>query len=126
MSRCHQIARLGVFAAALLLFTGCATTNNQNIYYWGNYEKTLYDNFATPGGTDPAQQIATLTTDIDQAARYGKPVPPGVYAQLGMIYASVGQIGDAMAAFNMEKASFPESAVLIDGMTSRATQQAAK
>lgn len=126
MNRCQQFARFGIIVAALILFTGCTTTNSHDIYYWGSYEKTLYNNFAKSSETDPAQQIATLTTDISQAARYGKPVPPGVYAQLGMIYASVGQIGDAMAAFNMEKASFPESAVLIDGMISRATQQVAK
>jgi hypothetical protein len=116
-------ARLGLIAAAATLVTACTTS--QDMYYWGNYERSLYESYVKAGEVDPVKQIETLNADIEQAANNGKPVPPGVYAHLGMIYASVGQLDAAVAALNAEKALFPESRVLIDGMIARATQQGA-
>jgi hypothetical protein len=118
-----RLVRLGLIAAAATLVTACTTS--QDIYYWGSYEQSIYESYVKPGEVDPVKQIETLNADIEQAANNGKPVPPGVYAHLGMIYASVGQLDAAMAALNAEKALFPESTVFIDGVIARATQQGA-
>lgn len=99
--------------------SGCVSHNTT--YYWGSYEQLLYDIYMAPGSADPLTQVEKLTTDISQAESKGKPVPPGVYAHLGMAYASLGNIGEAMAALTTEKTLYPESAVLIDGMIDRAT-----
>ena len=109
----------GLIAGLIVLTTGCA--NNSSLYYWDNYEPMIYKMYNKPGEATPQIQIDHLSVDIQQAENNGKPIPPGLYAHLGMMYAAVGNMSDAMASFEQEKALFPESAVLIDGMMSRAT-----
>lgn len=104
---------------ALILLSGCAT--NQTNYYWGNYEQLLYEMYAEPGSADPVTQVEKLSVDLEQAENEGKPVPPGVHAHLGMMYAMLGNIDQAHAAFSAEKALYPESSVLIDGMIARSS-----
>lgn len=106
-----------VLIATALLLVGCVT--NTDKYYWGEYQELLYQMSVKPGVADPVLQIDKLTTDILQAEESGLPVPPGVYAHLGMMYAANGDIGQARESFNQEKALYPESSVLIDGMLER-------
>jgi hypothetical protein len=107
-----------LLALIVLTATGCATRHDH--YYWGHYEPLLYDMYLRPGSADAPTQIDKLTADIEQANSLGKPVPPGVYAHLGFMYAIAGNIGKAEEAFNREKALYPESTVLLDGMMQRA------
>jgi hypothetical protein len=97
---------------------GCVTPPKDH-YYWGNYETLLLTMYAEPGVADSFTQIEQLTVDIQQAENNGKPVPPGLYAHLGMMYALNGDASQAEAAFHKERDFFPESEVLIDGMMAR-------
>ncbi|MFV0438248.1 MAG: DUF4810 domain-containing protein [Desulfopila sp.] len=106
---------------ALMLLGGCAP--KQSIYYWGEYEEVIHDMYTSPGKADPATQIEKLTATIQQAQSEGKPVPPGLYAHLGMIYAKDGNSTLAREAFNEEKLHFPESAIFIDGLLVRAKME---
>ncbi len=101
----------------VLLLVGCA--NNQTMYHWGNYEQLVYDMYKNPGEATPDQQLDTLRKDIEIAASKGKPVPPGVYAHMGMLYASIGDSEQAKQALNEELAHYPESAIFVDGMLNR-------
>jgi len=103
----------------LMLLTACAPQTH-NIYYWGAYEPLLYDMYATPGKADPATQIERLNADIQQAAADGKPVPPGLYAHLGSMYAELGQGAAAKAALLEEQRRYPESSLFIQGLLERA------
>lgn len=103
---------------SIILSVGCASSSN--LYYWGEYQKLVYDMYNKPGSAAPEVQIEKLTRDIQRADSRGIPVPPGVFAHLGFMYAAVGNQGDAMASFDEEKERFPESHVLINGMMSRA------
>jgi hypothetical protein len=107
-----------LLALVTLTSAGCATRHDH--YYWGHYEPLIYEMYLRPGSADAPTQIEKLTADIEQANSLGKPVPPGVYAQLGFMHAIAGNIARAESAFNMEKTNYPESAVLIDGMMQRA------
>ncbi len=107
---------LSLLMAAL---TGCAGTQTQ--YYWGNYENLVYLMYAQPGEATPEVQIERLTTDRQKAEAAGLPVPPGVNAHMGMMYAALGNIEQALAAFEEEKRLYPESAKFMDDMISRAT-----
>lgn len=111
------------FSAALIAccLAGCVTTP-KTTYYWGTYEQQLYAMYNKPGEAEPAIQIDKLTADIQAAEDAGKPVPPGVHAHLGMLYAMVGNAPQSEAAFLREKTLFPESTVLIDGMLQRAKE----
>lgn len=103
---------------ALLFLAGCA--GKQTHYHWGEYESIVQSMYVEPGSQDPATQIEKLTTDIQQAENKGKPVAPGIYAHLGFMYAIDGKVELSTAAFEQEKALYPESAIFIDGMLKRA------
>ncbi len=97
---------------------GCVPQSS-SLYYWGGYERLIYTMYKQPGSADAVTQIQVLTADIQRAAGTGKPVAPGVYAHLGMMYASQGDVDKAVNALNMEKQLYPESTVMIDGMIGR-------
>ena len=103
------------------LLAACETTSS-SLYYWGDYEQLLYDMYNKPGNALPEMQIDQLSADIERAQHEGKNIAPGVHAHLGLMYASIGNMPAAEAAFNNEKRLFPESAILLDGMLQRAHQ----
>lgn len=103
---------------------GCAT--NSEKYYWGSYENLIYKMYIKPGSADPGLQIISLTRDIQKAQDSGQKVPPGVHAHLGFMYAIQGNVEQSQAAFLQEKLLFPESAIFIDGMMTRASKAAAQ
>lgn len=111
-----------------IVLSACETTSN--LYYWGSYEQQLYDMYNKPGAAPAELQIDALSTDIEKAENRGQKVAPGIHAHLGLMYASVGNMAAAEAAFNNEKHLYPESAALLDGMLQRAyarkTQGAAR
>jgi len=93
---------------------------HQDHYYWGSYEPLLLEMYTKPGQATPDVQIDKLTADIQKAEGLGKPIPPGVFAHLGLMYATIGYVDQAEAAFLQEKNLYPESKTLIDGMMNRA------
>lgn len=104
--------RLLIGAIALLLGSGCQTA--RSLYYWGNYEGTLYTSYANPGKMPPEEQILKLQEDITKAVAAGLPAHPGLHAQLGYLYLQGGNADAARKEFETEKALYPESAVLMD------------
>jgi len=106
-----------VSGAALLLLAGCATNTPQKIYTWGDYQESVYDYYTHK--TSPQEQIASLHKLIDASRASSKPVPPGVHAQLGMLYSNTGNRELAMAEFNAEKTQYPESAAYINFLTTK-------
>lgn len=108
---------LPVMVCSVLFLSGCAS---KNTYYWGDYEQLVHDMYIEPGSADATTQIEKLTTDIQKAQSSGKPTPPGVHAHLGYMYSLQGNTSEAKTALLQEKALYPESAVLIDGMLERA------
>ena len=108
-----SLARLavGVPLAATLLLAGCAT-GPQPLYYWGDYQPTLYGHFTKEVG--PQEQIASLEAGLEKARAAGKPVPPGYNAHLGLLYAEGEQTDQMLKYFEAEKALYPESASYMD------------
>ena len=111
--------RNGVWLLILIIGASCAV-QQPDIYYWGNYESIILNMYKNPGEEAPAVQIDKLNTDIQMAANKGKPVPPGVYAHLGFVYAANGNLDKAMEAFNQEKTIYPEAKIFIEGIEKRA------
>lgn len=93
------------------LLAGCAAPT---VYYWGQYEDLLYASYAAPGEVPPEQQVALMEEDRQKARSENKPLPPGFNAQLGYLYYQLGKTDEARESFEIEKARFPESAVLMD------------
>ncbi len=115
--------RVALFAAVILL-AACESTSS--LYYWGDYEQLVYDMYNRPGKAPPELQIDKLSADIERARNSGKKIAPGIHAHLGLMYASVGNMAAAEAAFTNEKTLYPESAVLLDGMLQRAYEASQK
>lgn len=98
MKTCIKVALMTISA----FLVGCQT--NSQLYYWGSYEEQLYNQYNKPGKAPPELQIDKLSEDIERAENSGKKIAPGVHAHLGLMYAAVGNMAAAEAAFNNEKA----------------------
>jgi hypothetical protein len=109
--------KIVIVCATVLMLAGCASTETQ--YYWGGYEELVYKTHHTPAEVPPSVQIEKLRADIDMAEASGKPVPPGIYAHLGLMYAADGKKELALQSLIKEKELFPESTVFIDGIIQR-------
>lgn len=95
----------------LLALAGC---QSNNIYYWGNYESTLYDLKKSPSEEMEVKHKAQLEKIISTAKNKNKLVPPGVYFELGMLEAKAGNTQRSLELLTMEKNSFPEANIYVD------------
>jgi len=105
---------------SMFLVLGCST--NKDIYYWGVYERLIYDTYVNLGSIDTATQIEQLKADIKKTKSAGKKVIPGLYAQLGFLYAMEGKHSQSKAALKHEQILYPESSVFIEGLLNRHMQ----
>lgn len=107
--------------ALLFLVAGCSSgpTPPTLDYSWGEYDDLVYAMYAKPGEATPAVQISKLSAQIEKTKSRGEPVPPGVHAHLGYMQYISGNLDAARAEFEQERASYPESAVFIDGIMRR-------
>jgi hypothetical protein len=112
-----------VFAACL---SGCGTAPGTQRpepgaqsgppYLWGAYEEQLYA-FLNRG--NPETQIIILEQDLRTIVTNSKYPPPGLYAQLGLLYAETGNIERAINFFRQEKVFFPEATVFMNFLIMR-------
>ena len=91
-------------------FSACETSAG-SLYSWGSYESQVY---AYLNGESRGRQLAALEYDLETIEAAGKAVPPGFYAQLGLLNAEMGNDVEAVACFTMEKTLFPEAAVFMN------------
>lgn len=79
--------------------------HKESIYYWdSHYSQSLYQTLIQEG--DPQEQLNSL----EQMASAGKDrIPPGLYAQIGLLYNQLGNVAKAKEAFTQELQLFPES-----------------
>ena len=99
-------------AVLLLLLAGCAT-QPKPIYNWDKYQTTVYQYYQSDK-VSQEEQIASLKESIEKSRATNKLVPPGLHAQLGLLYANTGHTDQAFQDFNTEKTLFPESAAYMD------------
>ena len=88
-------------------FSACESSPG-SLYSWGSYELQVY---AYLNGESRGGQLAALERDLEKMEAN---VPPGFYAQMGLLYAEMGDAAEAIACFTMEKTLFPEAAVFMD------------
>lgn len=112
---CRRVATLALAAA---LAAGCAPAR---LYRWNGYDEALYRHYRNP--QDREAWVASLRTVILEAEQAGERVPPGIYAEYGYALFEEGQTKDASAWFEKEKATWPESRVLMEKMIRNAALQ---
>lgn len=74
----------------------------------------LYGMYAEPEDLPLEVQIEKMTEDFNEAEAKEEKLPPGFHAHMGYLYFQSGQLDEARAAFETEKALFPESTTLMD------------
>ncbi|SDC59671.1 DUF4810 domain-containing protein [Paraburkholderia lycopersici] len=114
-----RVICLPVTAAAVFL-GGCAANTSPPLYQWNGYQPAVYDYLK--GGKAPQEQIDALDKALQEIRGKGRTPPPGFHAQLGMLYASVGNDTQAMQEFEAEKALFPESSIYMDFLMKKPKQ----
>ena len=95
------------FAVAVLV-AGCAPTTKYN---WDNYSQSLYD--YQKDATAQAAYQAALERIIASDGPNRK-APPGIFAELGYLKLASGDTKGAIALFEREKSSWPESSLMMD------------
>ncbi|WP_321817120.1 MULTISPECIES: DUF4810 domain-containing protein [unclassified Paraburkholderia] len=106
--------------AATLVLAGCAPAT-PSLYQWTGYQPEVYDYLK--GEKAPQEQIDVLEKSLQQIRAKGNTPPPGFHAQLGMLYANVGNDTQAMQEFDAEKHLFPESTTYMDFLMKKPKQQ---
>ncbi len=111
----------------LLLFcvsflAGCATTAKP-LYYWQDYSDSLYKYKKEPSDETFAAHKQTLQGIIELSGEKETRVPPGVFAELGLMYMKEGSAAEAVKFFRLEEETYPESAVLMSKMINGADKK---
>lgn len=104
--------KLGCIVVLAILLSGCA--GQQRMYYWGDYSETLYQSKKNPSDQSVLKHQQSLEKILEESQKNNLRVPPGVYAELGYIYFRQNKKDLAIQNFKMEKALYPESALLMD------------
>lgn len=104
--------------AGVLLLAGCAPT----LYYWGDYTESLEQRYEKENPNRAEQLLREQMTEYNT----GNKVPPGIYADYGFLLYRRGDTGGAIAFFEKEKKTFPESALLMDKLINRIKQKTAQ
>jgi hypothetical protein len=86
-----------------LALSGCAS---KGLYEWGGYDAVLYNSYKDP--TTVAANMLRLETHIQQLEQGKRKVPPGLYADLGMLQLQSGDKEHAQANFRKERELWPE------------------
>ena len=107
-----------LFVGAVVLMAGCAS-QGRSLYAWGQYESLVYQFHHRENAIEPSAQISILQSDIAKARHDNMKVAPGIFAHLGMLYSSVGDIDLARAALEQERMLFPEADIFISGLLKR-------
>lgn len=100
-----------VAPAALLLAAGCAP---QTMYTWRGYDDALYAHYKNP--QDHAKHVERMRTIVTETEAAGVRMPPGVYAEYGYALLEESRFDESVTYFGKEKATWPESAVLMEKM----------
>lgn len=103
------------------LLVGCTTP--PTLYSWGSYEELIYQSYSEPGALPAEAQIEAMEKDRQVALAANQRMAPGWHAHLGYLYYQTGKRDEAQRELQAEKASFPESATLVDRLLTNMKNQ---
>ena len=113
-----KLIKVSSFLLGVLILSSCIAP--KPLYYWGNYQETYYKNMKRADEKAYANHIATLDNILQLAEENGTKAPPGIYAEYGYIKLTEGDSAEAKRLFELEIATYPESAqimkLLIDNL----------
>ena len=98
----------------LVLLVSACSYKHSEVFYWGEYESSIYQQQLNTKQYDPYQQIKLLEADIQRAQAAQSNLAPGFYAHLALLYSQVGKPTLAIESLQTEKKIYPESSELVD------------
>jgi len=96
---------------AICCLAGCAA--QKPMYSWGDYSSSLYKLKKNPCDENLMKHKQVLLKIMEDSKKNGLHVPPGVYCECGYIFMKEGKTDEALAYFDLEEKTYPESAVFI-------------
>ena len=99
--------RIILLFLVILIVAGCV--QNTSMYYWGNYSNTLYAYKKNPSQETLQTHINMLDKIINTSNRYGKRVPPGIYAELALMKKTLDPDANVSELLLLEKQTYPEA-----------------
>lgn len=114
--------RIGILGsmAAVLLLSGCAANR---LYDWGNYDALLYKQYKDASQSVEARK--QMEAHITLLETNKQKVPPGLYAEVGTFYLQANDSAKALAYYERERATWPESAPMMKAMIATLERRAA-
>lgn len=107
----HAVGLPGLLALTLL--TGCAAPKEPSLYGWRQYEKNL-DAYFRADRVGLEEQLKAMEDDRQLIQAQGQALPPGYHAHMGLLYGRKGDVESFRQQIQLEKQTFPESAVFMD------------
>jgi hypothetical protein len=106
--------RITALVAIIMLSFLCGCSNhNPHLYHWGAYPSATYA-YLRGDKTTAEEQLDALLQTLSQARERERRVPPGLHAQIGLVYARMGNSQLARKHWEQEKALFPASTEFIN------------
>jgi hypothetical protein len=112
LSRNSSILAVCIVTISTLLLSGCT----RELFYWGDYEDTLFERYVQ---NDPTQTEAQLQELIAEANSSNGRVAPGIYADYGFMLFTRGDKNGAIRSFEQERKLYPESTILMTSLIDR-------
>lgn len=107
-----------VLLIAGILLEGCAR-GPTSLYDWGGYEDSVYTRYTNQDFGLAEKDVYRTLPQPGHTAR----VPPGVYADYGFLLYRRGDYAGAISSFEMEKATYPESSLLMTKLINRVREK---
>lgn len=120
MHSCASRISRALLVSSAALLSACATAPDP-LYYWGDYQSQVYGHLT--GQKGPTEQITRLEAGIEKARSVGKPLPPGYFAHLAVLYAEQADTAQMLKYFETERQAYPEGAAYIDFLLSSKTER---
>jgi hypothetical protein len=107
----------GLALALLLGCAGCAT--DAGVFYWGQYEESLYVRQREGTDAGEAQALVMLERTIVRAENERRRPGPGVYADYGYLLYRRGRSAEAVDYFRKEADAYPEARPFMEAVMAR-------
>jgi len=101
----------------VFFFVGCAT--QKSMYTWGDYSSSLYKLKKNPCDENLMKHKQVLSKIMEDSKENSLRVPPGVYCEYGYILIKEGKSNEALAYFDLEEKTYPESTIFIQRLKSQ-------
>jgi hypothetical protein len=103
---------------AIGLLSGCSSVSTGG-YYWGEYSESYFSLVKDRNAETISNRVKALEEIVSESASRDLRVPPGIHAELGMIYMDAGRGDEGMAQFETEVILYPEAKPFIERLLAR-------